>query len=298
LESLGKTGASMMVGPAANLAVPYVETAGLKLGHLGRELTSRHATDTKYVEFDILPGTTASVSVNPGKVEIVVPLNRHLLSAQPIDEDIHPVLVKLDVNAKDQVRVIAARHIDSKQEKKNRLDLKPQVHRIEEGVEETDLPVSFERLQGNVYRIVNTDALTVGEYAVVFRRKGESGRYTANLALKTTAPEVQGQCGSSRSLAERMRERANPTASRRVERISSRSISAFCRSLREAPMKTRLVAGLILAFALGMGASRRQIAPRIPSHYPSYVDILSRTRLDERSCGGWRRRLRSISFTD
>jgi hypothetical protein len=203
LESLGKTGAGMMAGPAANLAMPYAETGALKLGHVGRGLISGHGTDTKRVEFDVLPGTTAGVSVNPGKIEIVVPLNRYLLSAQSI-ENVRPVLLKLDVSAKDQVRIITARHIDLKQTKKNRFDLKPAVDRMEESIDETELAVSFERLAGNVYRIVNTDTLAVGEYAVVFRTKGESGHYTANVALKTTAPQVQGQSGSRTSLAEMM----------------------------------------------------------------------------------------------
>ena len=203
LESLGKTGAGMMAGPAANLAVPYAETGAVKLGHLGRELISRHGIDAKRVEFDVLPGRTAGVSVNPGDVEIVVPLNRYLLSAQSI-EDVRPVLLKLDVSAQDQVRIVAARHVDLKQAKKNRFDLKPAVDRMEESIDETELAVSFERLAGNVYRIVNTDTLAVGEYAVVFRTKGESGHYTANVALKTTAPQVQGQSGFGTSLAEMM----------------------------------------------------------------------------------------------
>ena len=203
LESVGKTCGGMMAGPAANLAVPYAETGAVKLGHLGRELISRHGTDTKHVEFDVLPGTTAGVSVNPGKVEILVPLNQYLLSAQSI-EDVRPVLLKLDVSVKDQVRIVAARHIDLKQEKKTRFDLKPAVDRTEESVEETELAVSFERLPRNVYRIVNTDALAVGEYALVFRTKGESGHYTANVALKTTTPHVQVQSGSGKSLAEMM----------------------------------------------------------------------------------------------
>jgi hypothetical protein len=164
---------------------------------------SRHGTDTKRVEFDVLPGTTAGVSVNPGKVEILVPLNQYLLSAQPI-EDVRPVLLKLDVSAKDQVRIVAARHIDLKQEKKTRFDFKPAVDRTEESVDETELAVSFKRLPGNVYRIVNTDALAVGEYAVVFRTHGVSGHYTANVALKTTVPQVQGRSGSGASLADMM----------------------------------------------------------------------------------------------
>lgn len=203
LESVGKTGAGMMAGPAANLAVPYAETGAVKLGHLGRELISRHGTDTRHVEFDVLPGTTAGVSVNPGKIEILVPLNQYLLATQSI-EDVRPVLLKLDVSVKDQVRIVAGRHIDFKQEKKTRFDLKPAVERTEESVEETESPVSFDRLPGNVYRIVNTDALAVGEYALVFRTKGKSGHYTANVALKTTAPQVQGQSGSRKSLAEMM----------------------------------------------------------------------------------------------
>jgi hypothetical protein len=88
------------------------------------ELISRHGTDTKHVKFDVLPGTTAGVSVNPWKIEILVPLNQYLLRAQSI-EDVRLALLKLDVSAKDQVRIFAAPHIDFKQEKKTRFDLRP-----------------------------------------------------------------------------------------------------------------------------------------------------------------------------
>ncbi|MBV9082181.1 MAG: hypothetical protein JOZ62_05865 [Acidobacteriaceae bacterium] len=203
-ESMGKTGASMMAGPAAGIAMPYAETGVVKAAHLGKEFVSRHGIDGKHIEFDALAGTTAGVSLRPGNIEILIPVNRYLISAQPVAKDIRPVLVKLDVNLKDQVRIIAARHIELRQEKKGRFDVRPPTTRIEHEVEETVISSSFERLPGNVYRLVNTDPLAAGEYAIVFREKAASGKYTANVALKGTQQEYQARDSSRSSLSELM----------------------------------------------------------------------------------------------
>jgi hypothetical protein len=204
LESLGKTGANMMGGPAATLAMPYMENVAAKAAHLGKELVARHGTDANHIEFDTLAGTTAGVSLKPGNVEVLVPLNQYIPSGQAIPEDIRPVLLKLDVSVKDQVRIMAARHFELRQEKKGRLDLKPDVTRIEGEVDEVIVPSSFERLPANVYRIVNTEPLTAGEYAVVFRKKAESARYTTNVVLRTTTQQYQAHDSSGSSLSELM----------------------------------------------------------------------------------------------
>jgi hypothetical protein len=194
----------MMGGPAATLAVPYMENGAAKAAHFGKEFLARHGTDSQHIEFDTLAGTTAGVTLKPGNVEVLVPLNQYISSAQAVLEDIRPVLVKLDISVKDQVRIIAARHIDLRQEKNGRFDLKPAVTRIEGDVVEVTVPSSFERLPGNVYRIVNTEPLAVGEYAIVFRQKAESGRYTANVVLRTTTQQYQPRDSSRSSLSELM----------------------------------------------------------------------------------------------
>jgi hypothetical protein len=91
-----------------------------------------------------------------------------------------------------------------RQNKKGRLDLKPAVVRIERGVDEVLVPSSFERLPGNVYRVVNTEPLTAGEYAVVFRRRAEGGQYTANVVLRAATQQSQAGESSVSSLAERL----------------------------------------------------------------------------------------------
>jgi hypothetical protein len=203
-ESLGSTGARMIAGPAATLAMPYMENGAAEAAHFAKGLVARHGADANQIEFDTLPGTTAGVTLKPGSVEILVPLNQYIPSARAALEDIRPLLLRLDVSVKDQLRIIAARHIELRQEKKGRFDLKPAITRIEGNVEEVILPSSFERLPGNVYRVVNTEPLSVGEYAIVFRKKAECGQYTANVALKTTTQQYQARDSSGRSLSELM----------------------------------------------------------------------------------------------
>jgi hypothetical protein len=203
LESLGKTGAGMVGGPTAALAMPYMENGAAKAAHFGKELVARHGTDVKHIEFDTLSGTTAGVSLKSGNVEILVPLNQYIPSAHSVGEDIRPVLLKLDVSVKDQVRIISARHIELRQRKKGRFDLKPALTRIEEEVDEITVPSSFERLPDNVYRVVNTQPLITGEYAIVFRKKSDGGRYTTNVVLRTGASlsELMNPANRSNNLA-------------------------------------------------------------------------------------------------
>jgi len=223
LESLGNTGARMIGGPAATLATPYMENGAAKAAHFGKELVARHGTDAKYIEFDTLAGTTAGVTLKPGNMELLVPLNQYIPSAQTVLEDIRPVLLKLDVSVKDQVRIIAARHIELRQEKKGRFDLKPAATRIEGDVDEIIFPSSFERLPGNVYRVVNTEPLTAGEYAVVFRKQAEGGQYTANVVLRTTTQQYQARDSSGSSLSELM----NPANRSNNLAVSATNFIAF-----------------------------------------------------------------------
>ena len=110
------------------------------------------------IEFDALAGATADVSFRAGNLEIVVPLNQYVTPVQALPEEVRPVILKLDVDLKQQVRILAARHVVLKKDKKGRFDFKPAVERSET-VDEFVIPSSFERLPENVYRIRTTEPL-------------------------------------------------------------------------------------------------------------------------------------------
>ena len=192
LEAVGKSGAAVVGGPVAAAAAPYAAAGAAKAVHLGRGLVSRHGSESQHLEFDTIAGTTAAVSLRPGNVTILVPLNQYISSAQVLAGDIRPVILKLDVDLKSQMRILAARHIDLKQDKKRRFDLKPAVERIEADVEEWVMPASFERLPDNVYQIRTMQPLTPAEYALVFRTKAKNGMFTENLALHAPRQEYGG----------------------------------------------------------------------------------------------------------
>ena len=108
-------------------------------------------------------------------MEVLVPLNQYIPFADDIPDDVRPVLLKLDVSIKDGIRLLAARHIELKQQKNGRFNLRAPVERIEGDVEETVVPTEFERRSGNVYRIITAEPLVAGEYALLFRKKALSG---------------------------------------------------------------------------------------------------------------------------
>jgi hypothetical protein len=182
LETATQAGAAIVGGPA-RLAVPYVAEGATKAAHVGKTLVTGHGSDVKYIELDALPGTTAATSLRTGNVEILVPLNEYIPSADAVMDDIRPVLLRL-TSMKDQVRLLAARQIELRSQKRGRFHVRSPIERIEVEVEENVVPASFERLADNVYRIW-TQPLTVGEYALVFRMKAATGRYTTNVALRS-----------------------------------------------------------------------------------------------------------------
>jgi hypothetical protein len=184
LEMAAQAGAGIMGGPA-RLAVPYVADGAAKAAHAGKGLITGHAGIVKCIELDVLSGATASISLLPGNVEIVVPLNEYIPSADAVMRDLRPVLLKVEPSMKDQVRLLAARHIELRPQKSGRLHLGSPAERIEVEVYENVIPASFERLANNVYSIRTTQPLAAGEYALVFRKKATSGRYTTNVALRS-----------------------------------------------------------------------------------------------------------------
>jgi hypothetical protein len=205
LESLGKTGAAVVGGPVAGAAAPYIEAGAAKAAHFGKSLISRHGGEFEQVAFDALAGATADVSFQIGTLEIVVPLNQYVTTAQALPEEVRPVILKLDVDLKHQVRILAARHIVVKKDKKGRFDFKPAVERSETELDEFVIPSSFERLPENVYRIRTTEPLAAGEYALVFRTKAKDGNFTDNVALKVAKQGCGGREASRQNLADMLK---------------------------------------------------------------------------------------------
>jgi hypothetical protein len=153
-------------------------------------------------EFAALAGATADVSFRAGNLEIVVPLNQYVTPAQALPEEVRPVILKLDVDLKHQVRILAARHIVLKKDKKGRFDFKPAVERSETEVDEFVIPSSFERLPENVYRIRTTEPLAAAECALVFRTKAKHGNFTGNVALKVAKQGCGARDASRQNLAD------------------------------------------------------------------------------------------------
>jgi hypothetical protein len=185
LETAAATGAGIIGGAPARLAVPYAADGAAKAAHAGKTLVTGHGRIVKSVELDALPGTTAGVSLLAGDVEIVIPLNEYIPSAEAVMHDVRPVLLKLEPSIQDQTRLLAARHIELRPQKSGRLHLASPHDRIEVEVIENVVPTSFEKLADNVYRISSVQPLKIGEYALVFRTKAPSGRYTDNVVLRS-----------------------------------------------------------------------------------------------------------------
>jgi hypothetical protein len=61
---------------------------------------------------------------------------------------------------------------------------------VESDVEQSLVPITVERLPGEVIKITTNEDLKRGEYALVFRKKDPSSVHTANVALKATARQV------------------------------------------------------------------------------------------------------------
>lgn len=144
-----------------------------------------------------LPGLTADVTPKEARTELLVPLTRYLASADLDPATFEPALLKLDPHAKDQSRVLSGRKVLIKQEKKNRFDIRPANERQESNVEQNLVPITVERLPGNVFKMTTKGDLKRGGYALVFRKKDAAGAYTANVALKPDAsPDASGPPGA------------------------------------------------------------------------------------------------------
>jgi hypothetical protein len=170
---------------------PYVGETFTKMANLGKGVLVGHGTDTAGFEYETLPGTTATASVKQGATEIFVPMNPFITSADMDVGAIQPVLLRATVRPEDQVRLVSARHVTLKEHKNGRFDLKPTINREENQFEQNMVPIDFERVGSNVFKIVPKAPLTVGEYVVLFRKKSDSGAYTSNVSLKPSAAALQ-----------------------------------------------------------------------------------------------------------
>ena len=68
-----------------------------------------HGSDTKGFEYDTLPGATAEVTLKEGNAEFLVPMNNYVPSADFDVARVQPVLVRLELRDRDNVRLIASR---------------------------------------------------------------------------------------------------------------------------------------------------------------------------------------------
>lgn len=168
---------------------PYMGDTFAKAANLGLGVLSGHGTDTNGFEYEMLPGLTAPVGLKPGPAEFVLPVSRYLPPGDAAGEDVQPLLVRLERRDKDQARLISARHVLLKENKKSRFDLKPSIERNESAVEQQLVPVEVRRDDGNVYHIVTKGPLQTGEYALLLRKKSQAGEYSSNVALKPVSHE-------------------------------------------------------------------------------------------------------------
>jgi hypothetical protein len=165
---------------------PYMGEAIGKAAKLGKGMLLNSNGATKGFEIETLTGLTADVTLKEGKVELLIPMNRYMSSADMDPSAIEPVVLRMQPRDNEQRRVLSGRKVIVKQTKKGRFDLKPTTDRVESDVEQSLVPITVERMPNGVVKITTAEDLTRGEYALVFRKKDASCVYTANVPLKAT----------------------------------------------------------------------------------------------------------------
>ncbi len=165
---------------------PYFGDTLAKAKALGKGLLRSRGADTQGFEYDLLPGTTSSVTVRQAKPELLIPMDRYLPGADVDLASVQPVLLRLEAREQDGSRLLAARRVLVKEMKKGRFDFKPTVERQELALEQNAVPVDVVLTDARVYRVVPKEDLQPGEYALVLRKKAESGAFTADLPLTPT----------------------------------------------------------------------------------------------------------------
>jgi hypothetical protein len=218
---------------------PYVGDTLAKARAIGKGLLRSKGTDTRGFEYGMLPGSTSNVTLHEGRPELLIPMVNYVPSADVDLADMQPVLLRLEPRDEDGSRLLTARQVVLKENKKGRFDFKPTVERQELGLEQTAIPVDVELTDNRVYRVAPKQDLAPGEYALVFRRKAESGAFTADCALRssaqaTAADSVQapmaqmwGAQAPARSGLFGMRKPAAPTAAAPGTEMSVAGFVAF-----------------------------------------------------------------------
>ena len=169
---------------------PYMGEAISKAAKLGKGMLLNSNGVTKGFEIETLTGSTADVTLKEGKVELLIPMNRYMPSADMDPGTIEPVVLRMQPRDNEQRRVLSGRKVIVKQTKKGRFDLKPTTDRVESDVEQALVPITVERMPNGVVKITTAEDLTRGEYALVFRKKDASSVYTANVPLKATPAQA------------------------------------------------------------------------------------------------------------
>ena len=190
ISKIGTTLLTLEAGPEARAVTPYMETGLTKAAHLGKGILTKHGSAQQEFEFDLLPGPTAGVTIYEGTVEILIPLNAYLPSVEARLDDVQPVLLKLSESEKDQSRVISTRAVVVQEDRKGRFDMKGRTEKQEKAREETSIPIMFTRLADHVIKAVSQEPLTMGEYALIFRRKAPSGESVENVVLRSPTAAI------------------------------------------------------------------------------------------------------------
>jgi hypothetical protein len=202
LSDAGLTLITMALAPQMRMWNPYMNDSLRKGIDLGKGLLVGPGSDTKGFEYDTLPGATAEVTLKEGTAEFLVPMNNYVPSADFDVAGVQPILVRLEPRDRDNARLITSRQVTLKQNKTGRFDLKPTVERQEAGVEQNLVPVSVERLPGNVFKVIPNAPLVAGEYGLVFRRASDTGDFVQNVPLRPTPPTATDSIGQRSAMGQ------------------------------------------------------------------------------------------------
>ena len=247
LSDVGLNLITMALAPQMRMWNPYLNDGIRKGVDLGKGMLVGHGNDTKGFEYDTLPGATAEVTLKEGNAEFLVPMNNYVPSADFDAAGVQPVLVRLEPRDRDNARLITSRQVLLKQNKTGRFDLKPTVERQETGVEQHLVPVSVQRLPGNVFQVIPEEPLVAGEYGLVFRRAADTGNYVQNVPLKPTpqspsdsigqrsatsgamggSPPLKAEPAPSRSPFGMMRRGSNPAAPPQSPALAQSNTAGF-----------------------------------------------------------------------
>lgn len=237
---LGDIGLNLItMGLASQMQMwnPYVGDALAKARAIGRGLLHSKGVDTQGFEYAVLPGATSNVTLRAGRPELLIPIVSYLPSAEVDLANVQPVLLRLEVREQEGTRLLTARHVLLKQAKKGRFDFKPTVERQESALEQVAIPADVELIDNRVYRVMPKEDLAPGEYALVFRKKAESGALTDDFALRPTP-----QAAAPASEEAQMGGMGDVQAKRRGGVFG---ISKFARPPAAAPSTETSVAGFV-----------------------------------------------------